>query len=246
MSDSRTHTEQPPGSEAGVSPGGVARERAAEQRAQRLVSGFVTGLGIDPFAPFSGLDKHPGLVQIRGTQAMGRTLRRVMLRRAGVGTARALSRRERIPAATRPAFLEAFDAAVALHAARLSNEARRWRQARQRVPALDGLERHAARCVDQHMGAHPAAWECDEHRVGTVAHDALRAKRASFEAALMRSYGIPERADDFELQRRLLRTRLRLHATEHARRRLRAAATRRYAAAQAERRAEGLAILFDP
>lgn len=75
---------------------------------------------------------------------------------------------------------------------------------------------------------------------------ALWAKGVPFESALMRSYGIPGYADDFAAQRHLLRARLQLHATEHLLGRVRAAIAKRYAAAQFERRAEGLEILFEP
>lgn len=64
MPDATTQSDRPPEPTTGAPRSCVARDRAAQQWAQRQVSELVTALGFDPFAPFWGIERHRGLVQV--------------------------------------------------------------------------------------------------------------------------------------------------------------------------------------
>lgn len=174
-------------------------ETAARERAGAMIR----ALGLDPLAPYGGLERLPALAELTDPGIFRHALIGLALRRAGVRRLRPLvlataggGQQGEI---YRRALVRALDELVGeVHWC-----ADDWQRDRWLAPTWEGPSRIAQRIVDRHFaGCAPGALA--QTTAKELVGEVLLPPLATLEADLARRARIPARAGAFELQRRLL------------------------------------------
>lgn len=210
-------------------------EAAASKRAGELIR----GLGLDPLAPYGGLECLPRLADVAEPVIFARAVVALALRRAGTPRLRCFILREvrggQAGRVYRDAFLHAFD--VALDEFWLLAE--HWQRDRWGQPDSRAVARIAERTVDAHL-AGQAQSALAGAEVGEIVRASFPEDRAALERRLARGARLPADAPAFALQRHLLASMLLALAGDRARERITEARVARAAAARRARRLRSL------